>query len=279
MKFVALTILTMFAFAANSILTRIAIEGGHIDPPSFAIVRVFSGAVVLGVLLLIRGGALPLMRWARLPGAISLTVYMIGFSLAYLTLDAGLGALILFGVVQIVMFAHAAVTGSFPLRRQFIGAGVAFAGLLLALWPGADESADLMGALLMVGAGLGWAAYTISGREAVDPLASTAANFILCMPLLFALLSGSEFQVTLTGTLLGVLCGGVTSGLGYALWYNVLRQLDSATAATIQLSVPILAIFAGVVLLDEALTPALVVSAALVVGGVAWAIRRPQTNV
>ncbi len=275
MRLVLLILVTMMAFAANSILTRLAIDGGHIDPSGFALIRVASGALVLGMILTWRGGGLPLLRWNRLSGAISLTVYMIGFTLAYLTLDAGLGALILFGVVQITMFAHGAVTGSAPTQRQLTGSGVAFAGLLVALWPGQSGNTDLIGALLMVAAGIGWAAYTIIGRRAADPLAATAANFLLCLPMVLILLAGTGLTVSFTGVALGILCGGLTSGLGYALWYHVLPQIAGPTAAIVQLSVPILAILAGVLLLGEALGLLLVLATVLVIGGIAWAISAP----
>ena len=272
MRLALLTALTMIAFAANSILTRMAVEGGHIDPSAFALVRVASGAGVLGCLILLRGGGLPLARRNRLPGAFSLTAYMIGFSLAYLTLDAGVGGLVLFGVVQITMFAHGALTGAAPGARQLGGAAVAFAGLAIALWPGAATGSDPTGAALMVIAGLGWAAYTIIGRGATDPLAATAANFILCLPILLVLLVGTGLRWGPTGVALGVLCGGLTSGLGYALWYTVLPHLQGATAAIVQLSVPIIAILAGALLLGEPLGVGLLLSAVLVVGGIAWAI-------
>jgi drug/metabolite transporter (DMT)-like permease len=272
MRLLLLTCLTMMAFASNSILTRLAIEGGHIDAARFTLVRVAAGALVLGMLITLRGGGLPLLRRNRLPGAVSLTVYMVGFSLAYLTLDAGLGALILFGVVQISMFAHGALRGTAPTTRQLAGAGVAFSGLVLALWPGPGGSADPVGAMLMVVAGLGWAAYTIVGQRAADPLAATAANFLLCLPMVLVLLAGTGGTISFAGVALGILCGGVTSGLGYALWYTVLPHLGGVTAAIVQLSVPILAIAAGVVFLREPLSLLLVLSAALVVGGIAWAI-------
>lgn len=272
MRLVLLVLLTMVAFAANSILTRWAIEGAHIDPSGFALVRVASGALVLGMLITARGGGLPLLQRARLSGAVSLTIYMIGFSLAYLTLDAGLGALVLFGVVQITMFAHGAVTGQVPTRRQILGAGLAFIGLLIVLWPGSASQTDPFGAVLMAVAGIGWAIYTIIGRRAADPLAATAANFLLCLPMLMILLVGKGLFFSATGIALGIICGGLTSGLGYALWYSVLPRLDGATAAVVQLSVPVIAIAAGALLLGEALTLPLLVSAVLVVGGIGWAV-------
>lgn len=262
----------MIAFASNSILTRMAIEGGHIDPSAFALVRVVSGALVLGMLITVRGGALPLFRRNRLSGAISLAVYLVGFSLAYLTLDAGLGALILFGVVQITMFAHGALRGTTPTSRQITGGAVAFVGLLVALWPGPGAAADPVGAALMVFAGLGWAAYTIVGRSATDPLAATAANFLLCVPILLVLLTGTGLRFEMVGIALGIVCGGLTSALGYALWYTVLPQLESAVAAIVQLSVPIIAILAGAILLGEEVGITVITATILVIGGIAWSV-------
>lgn len=272
MRLVLATVLTMIAFASNSILTRMAIDEGHIDPSGFALVRVASGALVLGMVISLRGGGLPLLRRNRIPGAVSLAVYLVGFSLAYLTLDAGLGALILFGVVQITMFAHGALTGAAPTVRQITGGAVAFVGLLIALWPGPGGAADTGGALLMVFAGLGWAAYSIIGRSAADPLASTAANFLLCVPILLVLLAGTGLRFGVTGIALGIVCGGLTSGLGYALWYWVLPHITGATAAVVQLSVPILAILAGALLLGEVIGLTVILATLMVVGGIGWSV-------
>mgnify|MGYP003646372999 CR=1 FL=1 len=262
----------MLAFAANSILTRLAISGGHIDPSGFALVRVLSGAVMLWLLVALRGGRLPLLRRNRIGGALSLALYLLGFTLAYRTLDAGLGALILFGVVQIAMFAHGALRATVPTARQLVGAGVAFAGLVVALWPDGEQGADPLGAALMMLAGLGWAAYTLLGRGATDPLASTSANFILCAPfvLLLPVVTGASFAPL--GILIGVVCGAVTSGLGYALWYSVLPRMAGATAAVVQLSVPIIALIAGTLLLGEGIAPATLVATVLVVGGIGLAL-------
>lgn len=272
MRLFIATAVTMIAFASNSILTRMAIEGGHIDPSGFAIVRVMAGALVLGMIMSLRGGSLPLWRKNRISGALSLAIYLVGFSLAYLTLDAGLGALILFGVVQITMFSYGAWQGTPPTGRQIIGGTLAFVGLLIALWPGPGGTADPMGAALMVLAGLGWGAYTIIGRSAQDPLAATSANFLLCVPVLLILLVGTSLQFSPTGIVLGILCGGLTSGLGYALWYTVLPQLDGSTAAIVQLSVPVLAIFAGAVFLGEAIAATVVLATVLVVGGIGFSV-------
>lgn len=235
-------------------------------------VRVVSGALVLGMIISLRGGGLPLLRRNRIPGALSLAVYLVGFSLAYLTLDAGLGALILFGVVQVSMFLHGTLHGTAPTVRQLTGGGVAFIGLLCALWPGPGGVADPVGAALMVFAGLGWAAYTIIGRNAQDPLAATSANFLLCIPILLILLTGTGLTFSATGVAIGILCGGLTSGLGYALWYSVLPKIQGATAAIVQLSVPVIAIVAGAVLLGEEIGLIVGFATVLVVGGIAWSV-------
>ncbi|WP_299402794.1 DMT family transporter [uncultured Roseobacter sp.] len=272
MRLVLLISFTMVAFAANSVLTRFAVDGGYIDPSSFALIRVLAGAVVLGMILSVRGGKMHLLARARLVGAFSLAAYMAGFSLAYLTLDAGLGALILFGVVQMSMFAYGALTNARPTSRQFGGASLAFCGLLFALWPGPGGQSDPTGAGFMILAGLGWAAYTISGRTAEDPLAATTANFILCLPVLTIILAGLATHSSPIGWALAIICGGVTSGLGYALWYRVLPQLQGNIAAVVQLSVPIIALLGGAVLLREPVSILVVLATVLVISGIAIAV-------
>lgn len=272
MRLWILICVTMAAFAANSLLTRVAIEPGYIDPITFALIRVFSGAAVLCGIVLFKGGRLSFIGRDRMIGAVSLAFYMIGFSLAYTSLDAGVGALILFGVVQITMFSHVAVTGERPSTRQVSGATIAFIGLLIALWPDEGAQGDISGAVFMTVAGLGWAAYTISGKGSRNPLAATAANFALCLPLLLVLMFPFLKTAAPTGIALAVLCGAVTSGLGYALWYNVLTDLQQSVAAVVQLSVPIIAIVGGALLLGEIISLATVLAAALVVCGIGWAV-------
>lgn len=266
----------MLAFAANSVLNRLAVADSSIDPSTFAMIRVVSGAVALCLVIWIKGGALPVFERSRIVGSVSLAAYMIGFSLAYLSLDAGLGALILFGTVQVSMFGWSAMCGVRPSARQMVGAAIAFAGLLLVLWPKDGVHADLLGTLLMVLAGLGWAAYTLAGRGAKDPLASTAANFVVATPLLASVLFVGTLHISPAGVALAILSGAVTSGLGYALWYSVLPRLEGQTAAVVQLSVPIIAILAGVALLGEVVTGTIVIAAALVLGGIALAVISPK---
>ncbi len=274
MRLFMLTLFTMLAFASNSLLTRLAVEPGHADAISFALIRVLAGAVFLCLLVARQGGKLPWRGTARVTGAVSLAVYMLGFSLAYISLDAGLGALILFGVVQISMFSYGAVTGTRPTARQMTGAVIAFGGLVLALWPQDGTIEDSAGALLMVLAGLGWSVYTLSGRTAKAPLAATAANFVLCFPLLLVLTLPFAEQVSPIGTALAIVCGAITSGLGYALWYRVLPDLQQNIAAVVQLSVPIIAILGGSVLLGEAVTVSVIASAVLVISGIALAVTK-----
>lgn len=272
MRNLLLICLTMSAFAMNSILNRAAVEGGHADPSSFALVRVLAGIVALVMIMSVRGGRLELLNPRRWGGGLALAIYMIGFSLAYLSLDAGVGALILFGTVQISLFTYAALWEVMPTRAQVIGAGVAFAGLLLALWPGEGSTVTLMGGAFMLMAGIGWAAYTLAGRQARDPIAVTTSHFLLSLPFLCVLLVQSGLFISTTGLGLAILSGAATSGLGYALWYSVLPNLPGARAAVVQLSVPVLAIGLGVLLLGEQVGPQILIAATLVLGGIAYAL-------
>ncbi|MFD0911658.1 DMT family transporter [Ruegeria arenilitoris] len=271
-----LTALTMCAFAANSILNRLAVESGASDPASFAVVRVLCGALVLCALVVPRGGTLRVFDRRRVIGAGSLSLYMVGFSVAYLSLDAGLGALILFAVVQISMFLAGTLTGAIPTFRQVAGAAIAMAGLAWVLWPGAEVRVDPTGAALMVAAGVGWAAYSIAGRSEPDALAGTASNFVVALPVTAGILvaGAPAWHLTWAGLGLAAVSGGMTSGLGYALWYRLLPQLAPAVAAVVQLSVPVIAIIAGVALLGEQLSLRLMAGAGLVLGGIALAVVR-----
>lgn len=280
MRLVFLTCLAMAAFAANSVLNRLGVDSGGIDPRSFALVRVLSGAVMLTLLVLARRKSLPLRAPARIVGAGALALYMIGFSTAYLTLDAGLGALILFGVVQMTMFAVSALSGTLPSPRQIGGAGMAFGGLVWVLWPDGGAVVDRTGVALMAAAGVGWAFYTLAGRREGDALSATAANFCYAVPLTLAawLLAGGAVQAAPGGVALAVLSGTVTSGLGYALWYSVLPRLAPSLAATVQLSVPVIALGGGVLLLGEIASARFLLGGALVIGGIALSLRVPRNR-
>ncbi|MGI1662625.1 DMT family transporter [Palleronia sp. KMU-117] len=267
-----LVALVMTAFAANSVLNRLALAGGGAGPAAFAAVRLLTGAAALAVLLRLRGRALPLAAKGRWKGAGALALYVLGFSFAYVTLDAGVGALILFGGVQITMFAGALIGGERPSPLRWAGAGVAVLGLVWLLWPAGAAVPNAGGAALMAAAALGWGVYSLIGRGATDPLAETAANFVWAAPVgLLAWIVVADAMAP-SGVLLAALSGVVTSGLGYALWYAVLPRLAASTAALSQLTVPVIALAGGAVLLGEAVTLRVVLASALVIGGVALGV-------
>ena len=284
MRLALLTALTMLAFAANSILNRMALAGGDIDALGFVVIRVVSGAGVLVALALIQRRGLPVLAPGRLVGALSLCLYLLGFSIAYLRLDAGLGALILFGAVQVTMFAGAILGGESVPPARWMGAGLALAGLGWLVWPTGALAVPVLGTVFMTLAGIGWGIYSLAGRRAGDPLAATAANFLLAAPvcLLIPMLLPVQMEpvpVTLRGIVLACLSGGVTSGLGYALWYALLPQLKATVAGLVQLSAPVIAILGGVLLLGEGLSLRLVLAAAIVLGGIAFGLLAPQRRI
>jgi drug/metabolite transporter (DMT)-like permease len=277
MKLFALTLLTMIAFAANSVLNRLALAGNLIDPASFAIVRLFSGAVVLGVIVMMRSAERPaLLSAKRWTSVAALLAYVLGFSFAYLSLDAGVGALLLFGGVQITMFAGALIANERVPALKWIGALVAAGGLAWFLWPTQAAPVDPKGAALMGIAALGWGIYSLTGRGARDATSETAANFVLAAPFSLLALLALTPHVTPNGVLLACLSGVIMSGLGYALWYAILPRLASATAAVAQLSVPILAALGGIAFLSEALTVRFVIAAVIVLGGIALSVAAPR---
>lgn len=274
-----LTALTMIAFAANSVLNRMAVGPGLIDPVAFAVIRLVSGAAMLALLVIARRLAGPAKVWAggkgRVVGALSLLVYLFGFSFAYNSLDAGAGALILFGMVQVTMFLGALVGGERIPFRRWIGSVCAFLGLLYLLAPGSGVSDSLVHAGLMAVAGIGWGLYSLSARGAQDPLGATAWNFILAVPVaLIVFWGGPESGVASgTGVVLASVSGAVTSALGYALWYRILPQLGAARGGVAQLTVPVIALAGGMIFIGEALTLRFTLSALMVLGGVAYAVR------
>ncbi len=278
MRLFILLCLTLVAFAANSVLGRAAVGGGLMDATGFGLLRLVSGAVTLVGLCFIRG--LPLRQpWrASLWGAASLTLYMVGFALAYKDLDAGLGALVLFAVVQITMFVWSGLTVQRPGTMQLAGAGLALVGLAYVVWPRDGGAVDLWAAGLMAASGLGWGIYSLLGRGVKVPLVSTALNFVwasvMILPVL--LLAGGGQVITASGVVLAIVSGAVTSGLGYALWYAILPQLAAPVAATVQLMVPVIAILGGALLLGEPIGLALVIGSALILGGIAVVALAPK---
>lgn len=276
MRIFLLTALTMIAFAANSLLNRLALASGSIDAVSFGVVRLISGAAILAALCILTRGGIHLGGAGRVAGVVSLLVYLYGFSTAYRGLDAGLGALILFGVVQITMFAGGLFKSETMPVRRWIGAALAFAGLAWLLWPSGGASVSPVHGMLMALAGVGWGVYSLAGRLSRDALRGTAANFILATPvcLLVALVLPAVDPVTVTGygLFLAIICGAVTSGMGYALWYSVLPSLAASEAAVAQLTVPVIAMAGGMLFLGEMLTLPVALASLLVLTGVAISV-------
>tara|TARA_R110002051_G_scaffold91647_1_gene161369 strand:- start:30132 stop:30980 length:849 start_codon:yes stop_codon:yes gene_type:complete len=268
-------VVTMTAFAANSVLNRIGVAGFGMDPFVFALIRVAAGAVTLSIVVG-ASGRNPLTRLGeRGGGALALSTYMIGFSYAYLTLGAGLGALILFGALQAFMFGWAACRGAHIPAMRWLGVCVALIGLVVLMWPAGVSVVPLAGTAAMILAALGWAAYTILGQAEADPLAASAGNFILCLPLVaLPLLGGAAGEFAVGGLIAAVTAGAITSGLGYALWYRVLPALPVTVAAISQLSVPVIAVAAGVILLGEPVTARVIIAGSLVLGGIALSTLR-----
>ena len=278
MRIFLLTAFAMIPLAANSVLNRMAIAGGHINAVDFGTLRLFAGAAALVMLCLIFRGGVRLSGSGRVLGVSSLLLYMYGFSFAYNALDAGLGALILFGVVQITMFTGALIAGEDLHSGRWAGAGLALAGLVWLLWPGETAQISLWHGLLMSAAGVGWGLYSLIGRTSGDALSATAANFVIAAPLgllvgwVLPADPGAVAGMSGTGIALAFLSGAVTSGMGYALWYSILPHIASSVAAVAQLTVPVLALCGGIIFLGEALTLHFVIASLLVLGGVAISV-------
>ena len=272
-RIVALTAVAMLAFAANSVLARLALGPVGADAMAYTGIRLASGAIALAVLLAAAHRGRGYRIAGSWTGAAALAGYALAFSIAYIMLGAGVGALILFASVQIGVIGAAIVKGDRPGILEWTGLAVAFTGLVYLVSPGLTAPAPL-GALLMVAAGLCWAAYTLIGRGSQSPLADTTGNFIRTLPLALPLvLIGSLWHGLDTATLLyAVASGVVASGLGYAIWYAVLPSLARTQAAIVQLSVPAIAAAGGVILIAESLTLRLVVSSLAILGGVALAL-------
>ncbi|ABS25067.1 DMT family transporter [Anaeromyxobacter sp. Fw109-5] len=265
----------LVCFAANSLLARAALRGGRADPASFTAIRIASGAAFLAVLAAAagrrrRGGG----SWAS---AAALLVYAAAFSLSYVHVPTGTGALLLFAAVQVTMIGVAVAQGARPTRPQWLGIALALGGLAALTRPGA-HGATVPAAASMVLAGAAWGVYSLRGRSARDPLATTADNFVrataLAAPLAAAHLLASEARLTAAGAVLAVASGALASGGGYTLWYAVVPALGATRAAAFQLAVPVLAAAGGVALLGEHVTARLVLSAAAILCGIALTLAR-----
>ena len=276
-----LTLVTMIAFAGNSVLCRMALKHTTIDAATFTSIRLVSGAVVLWLIVrFARAGRTGAGNWWS---ALALFVYAAGFSLAYVSLSAATGALLLFGSVQATMIGRGIWQGERLARLQWLGLLLALAGLVGLMLPGL-AAPPLLGAALMVLAGAAWGVYSLRGKGAGDPTLVTAGNFWRAA--VMALVLSAVIQVSalldaswdVEGLGYAVASGAVTSGLGYALWYSVLPALKATQAATIQLSVPVIAALGGVVLLGEVMNEQFVLASVATLGGIALVIWGKRTS-
>ena len=275
MKVLLLVALALTAFAANSILNRLALTASAIDPVSFTAIRIASGALMLVAIVWARA------RWMRSTGravpagqgsvisALALLIYALLFSLAYVSLTAATGALLLFGAVQISMLSWTLLRGARLTGLAWAGFALALAGLVWLLMPGLARP-PLVEALLMIGAGIAWAIYTLRARSGGDPIASTAGNFLIAAVPAVSLAGGlwATSSWDSTGLVLAIISGSLASGLGYVVWYAALASIRTQTAAVAQLLVPVMTALAGVLFLAEALSLRLALSGAVILGGI-----------
>lgn len=279
----SLVALAMLAFAGNSLLCRVALKGGAIDAASFTSVRLVSGAITLGALVWLqhKQNTQP-QRPTTLPGdgwsALALFVYAAGFSFAYLSMTAATGALLLFGAVQATMIAWGLYQGERMRTLQLGGFALAVAGLTALMLPGL-ATPGFGGSAAMLGAGVAWGAYSLRGRRkqahgSANPTAVTAGNFVRTVPMALVLSAVAlpQSHLSSSGVLYAVASGALTSGVGYAVWYRVLPTLQATHAATVQLSVPVIAALGGIVLLGEAATWPMALSACAIMGGIGLVI-------
>ena len=270
-RIIILTSLAMFAFAGNSLLCRAALKHTSIDAASFTTIRLISGALMLWLVVRVRSGTHSGSgNWLS---AFALFVYAAGFSFAYVSLPAATGALLLFGAVQATMIVHGIWAGERMQKLQLLGLVLALAGLVGLLLPGLSAP-PVIGSLLMLGAGVAWGVYSLRGRGAGDPTRVTAGNFLRAVPIAAALsvIMFDRISLDSAGFWYAVASGALASGIGYAIWYTALPALKAAKAATVQLSVPVIAALGGIVLLGEPLTLRLVLSSAAILGGIALVI-------
>jgi drug/metabolite transporter (DMT)-like permease len=269
---VALTALALVAFAGNSILCRMALGAHLIDPAGFTTVRLGAGAATLWLVAAGRDGGVPRLA-GRWDSAAALFLYAAAFSLAYITLGAGTGALILFGTVQLTMILAGLRAGERPRPAEWVGLALAATGLVVLVRPGLTAPSPA-GSAMMALAGVAWGVYSLRGRGSTEPLRNTAGNFLRSVPMAVLLLLAARGGATweARGVLFAATSGALASGAGYAIWYAALPALTATRAALVQLLVPVLAAAGGVALLGESVPPRLPVAALLVLGGVALAV-------
>lgn len=279
LRLTLITALALVAFASNSVLCRLALKGELIDAGMFTTTRLLTGALALIGFVLLRGQSRKVWQGGSWWGAGFLATYMVGFSWAYLGLEAGAGALILFGAVQVTMVGFAIAKGEYPSAIQILGLVLALGGLAWLLAPGV-QAPPFGAGMLMTLAGIAWGCYTLRGKGALDPLRETAGNFVRASPvaLIVFTLSWGSLTWSYQGLLFATISGVVTSAAGYAIWYEALRNLSATRAAVLQLLVPVLASLGGLIFGAEDITTRFVLSSILVLGGIIFAIRGKAQN-
>lgn len=279
MRAVAATAFALVAFAANSVLCRLALGDATVDAATFSTIRLASGAITLAILTSRSVRGVPRLRESAVP-ALLLFAYAVPFSFAYTTLAAGTGALILFGTVQLTMMVAALRLGERPAVLQWVGWVAAVAGLAYLVSPGV-EAPSPAGAAFMAVAGVAWGLYTLRGRGVSDPSRQTRNAFVWAVPLALVVsaIAWPWFRLEPAGAILAIASGSLASGVGYVVWYVALPNLPATRAASVQLAVPVIAALGGVWFLGESLTARLAVAGVVVLGGVAltvWGGRRPR---
>ena len=269
------TSVAMLAFAGNSIICRLALRDGAIDPATFTSIRLLAGAITLLFVFAVTRRNMSFRSNGGWLSAFMLFLYAVAFSFAYISLSAGAGALILFAFVQATMIALGLWSGDRPSATEWFGWLLAFSGVIWLVLPGV-EAPPAGGALLMALAGIAWGVYSIRGREESDALSATTANFSLSVVFVLALVAATlvNAEISMHGVMLATISGSLTSGIGYVVWYAALNYLSSMQAAMVQLSVPAIAAVGGVALLAEPVSMRLLVSCALVLGGISIAVLR-----
>lgn len=268
-KTIILTSLALIAFAANSVLCRLALGNEAIDASSFTVIRLLSGTIVLLIIISTTRNTTGTSSKGSWAAGFMLFLYATTFSYAYISLDTGTGALILFGSVQITMILLSLISGTRLHITEWAGVVIAFTGFIYLILP-EITTPSIVGFMLMTVAGIAWGIYTLKGRSSKSPLMDTAYNFLRTTPfvVLLAISTINNVNYSSEGIVLALLSGGITSGIGYTIWYIALGGLSSTQAAVLQLSVPVIAALGGIIFVSEAVTFRLTISAAMVLGGI-----------
>ncbi|MCF6195692.1 MAG: DMT family transporter [Emcibacter sp.] len=274
-KTAALTTFALVAFAGNSVLCRLALGGDSIDAASFSSIRLLSGILMLALILALsrpKGKKRSTGSWSA---SFMLFLYATTFSFAYVSLDTGIGALILFGAVQITMIMISLIKGTRLHVSEWLGVILAFSGFIYLVMPGLTAP-SLTGFLLMATAGIAWGIYTVKGQASQNPVSDTTYNFLRTLPLVLILVMVTfpHARLSNAGILLAVLSGAVTSGIGYAVWYMALRDLSISKAAVVQLCVPIIAAAGGILFAHETIPQRMLLASVMILGGILMVIMR-----